>query len=499
MKAQLQSQRPATHGGPQAQDSAPTRSNSSGGLAAGIHTSSRALQEKARIRQMHGSPRVSAQFRRAANLLALAPAPDSQAPAVATAPIQLLRLGPAFTAGIGRQGGNFETEPQLATIRDALEAYQLDRDQFETDQAFSDHRASALDRAEHGVYAYLGAMGDLQNGGTRRDYMLNLMDEIQEAHRDHVDYVHTHNLRLFSAEDLDEGQRGRLDDAWNEVRGGLGAIRFEQGEAHEGDNREIRANFARLMSRRHGRELVEELRQQPDGEEAEPYYINVNPTERLSEEEQVQREANRRAFAGVRTRYMEIMAATNNGQIATEEQQEEIDRRHQAMMPFLDESRADFRSQDADEPAAASQAPHGTNLRVLRGLRDSENLNHAGVNTDLVVAPAHIVLGHELVHALHDKRNERDPGNPDDYAHGTPLAHWGNLEEQRTISTGVGPTENRLRADHGLRAREGHTAKSRRELNAEAQGHGLWTGLMAGLGALALGGLGYAAWRHFRS
>lgn len=371
-----------------------------------------------------------------------------------------------------RGGGSTNGDRNLAAIAAGLDRFHRGRGEFRSDQAYADNRAAGLDQATRGVHAYLAALGDLGETSLARDYMLDLLDELQEAHVEQVEYVNRNDLELYSATPL--GRRGRreLNAAWNAIRRGTGAIRLPGGRENEADNRSTRAAFARLLSRPTGRALVKALLDQSRG----AYRLNVGYTDRLSPEEQGRREANRAEYRRLNERYTALRAGGGT--------EEEVLAAHQALMPFLDEVRPDFRNMAANEPAAASKDGGNARLRVLRGLKDSENLNHSGVNRGLIASSAHVVLGHELVHALHYKRGEDDPGNPDDYARGTALHHWGNAEERRTIATGRGPTENRLRAEHGLPAREGHTGVARRTLQtggARLLGEGLRTAAAASL------------------
>jgi hypothetical protein len=239
--------------------------------------------------------------------------------------------------------------------------------------------------------------------------------------------------------------------------------------------RRTRASFARLLSHPGGRRLVQGLVDQTQG----AWTVNVRYRDRLTDAERTRRERNR----GDLERIEAAMAAG----VATPAMLQE-------RLVLTDETLPNYRSTDAEEPARASQqvGNRGANLRVLRGLADSENLNHRGVRTSLIAAPAHIVLGHELIHALHYKRNQNAPGNPALYGPGTALNHWGNAEEHRTIAQGPGVTENDLRAEHGLPAREGHTGPHRRTLPRAD------TRLRRQGGTLALAGLGAAAYYNRR-
>ena len=72
-------------------------------------------------------------------------------------------------------------------------------------------------------------------------------------------------------------------------------------------------------------------------------------------------------------------------------------------------------------------------------------------------APVWLILGHELIHAQHNAagRNRRNLA-------AVGGAAWGNREEEETISTGSGLTENALRAEHGMDPRFGHGIRDTR-------------------------------------
>lgn len=70
--------------------------------------------------------------------------------------------------------------------------------------------------------------------------------------------------------------------------------------------------------------------------------------------------------------------------------------------------------------------------------------------------PVYIFLGHELIHARHNQegRNRRGLAATD--------GKYSNREEEETIATGAGMNENELRAEHGLKARIGHSGRDQR-------------------------------------
>lgn len=74
-----------------------------------------------------------------------------------------------------------------------------------------------------------------------------------------------------------------------------------------------------------------------------------------------------------------------------------------------------------------------------------------------ISAPIFLILGHELIHATHN-----DVGHNHRERAATDTAAYPNAEEEETIATGAGPTENKLRAEHGLSARKGHAVTDTR-------------------------------------
>jgi hypothetical protein len=85
---------------------------------------------------------------------------------------------------------------------------------------------------------------------------------------------------------------------------------------------------------------------------------------------------------------------------------------------------------------------------------DIKVYNQAGAE---IADPVYIFLGHEMIHAQHNQqgRNRRQLA-------ATAPAKYSNREEEETIATGAGITENQLRGEHGLEARVGHGGVDKR-------------------------------------
>jgi hypothetical protein len=88
-------------------------------------------------------------------------------------------------------------------------------------------------------------------------------------------------------------------------------------------------------------------------------------------------------------------------------------------------------------------------IMIEAGLKDTDIVcrDPAG---KVISSPIFLILGHELIHAVHNDagRNHRNKAATD--------ASYSNLEEEETIATGTGITENKIRGEHGLGERKGH-------------------------------------------
>lgn len=108
------------------------------------------------------------------------------------------------------------------------------------------------------------------------------------------------------------------------------------------------------------------------------------------------------------------------------------------------------RGAGAVEKADGSSGGGGdSTILIEAGLKDTDIQCFAPDGTK-ISAPIFLILGHELIHATHNDagHNHREKAATD--------AAYPNLEEEQTIATGAGATENKLRAEHGLGVRKGH-------------------------------------------
>lgn len=97
-----------------------------------------------------------------------------------------------------------------------------------------------------------------------------------------------------------------------------------------------------------------------------------------------------------------------------------------------------------------------TIIEIDPAVSDSDIKVYNAAGTE-ISDPVYIFLGHEMIHARHNQlgRNRRNLA-------ATNAAKYSNREEEQTIATGSGVTENQLRAEHGLDARVGTSGVDKR-------------------------------------
>jgi hypothetical protein len=109
-----------------------------------------------------------------------------------------------------------------------------------------------------------------------------------------------------------------------------------------------------------------------------------------------------------------------------------------------------------EKPDGSANTGGDSTILIEAGLTDTDIVcfDPAG---NKISAPIFLILGHELIHATHNDagRNHREKAAADGAA-------YPNLEEEETIATGAGATENKLRAEHGLGVRKGHALQDTR-------------------------------------
>ena len=80
-----------------------------------------------------------------------------------------------------------------------------------------------------------------------------------------------------------------------------------------------------------------------------------------------------------------------------------------------------------------------------------------------LASPVFLILGHELVHAIHNQDGDND-------AAASGSAGYPNKEEEETIGDRHDMTENALRREHGLGVRSGHWARDTGHRSATVSG-----------------------------
>ncbi|MCA6362907.1 MAG: DUF4157 domain-containing protein [Bacteroidetes bacterium] len=337
--------------------------------------------------------------------------------------VQCLLTSATLTNNINGVAGNLH-DPHIAAIINALNVFHAQRRPwFYGRQQYSDAVLAALDTMEHQVYAYLVANKAQPGGaGTEKHVIHALLNEIQTAHTDAIEYLHYYNLRLYTPDraGMTAAQSTRLDQNWNSLRRNTGTVNVDTRARSYGPGthdqnlpefaRHNRAMFARIMSRPMGRSLINELLDNSDGRnipiDIRPYHPDL-------------------VGMGIMTG-----AEANN-----------IDANALAL------GNAKFKRRGTGS---------GSLIGMESGLTDGANTNTDTAGHQ-IPSPAFIVVAHELIHALHNKQgNNRRNIAQQRYAAGGVHHGWTNKEEHSTIETGFGVTENKLRLEHGLGTRHGH-------------------------------------------
>jgi hypothetical protein len=143
------------------------------------------------------------------------------------------------------------------------------------------------------------------------------------------------------------------------------------------------------------------------------------------------------------------------------EAREELDQERMELIGDISEKGGDSEAAAAravnKNAANISGAATGSDaeVQVRRGTRDSDALVRDAAGNP-APAPAFVLYGHELIHALHF-RNGEDRSTEDIDRYRTTV--WTDREEYQTIAglNDGGLSENLLRAEHRLTARHGHS------------------------------------------
>jgi hypothetical protein len=441
----------------------------------------------------------------------------------ANAPVQCLRTQDEFSQAVNERGGNLNNQ-HLQTMHQALANFHGSKpENFQSEQEYSDHRAKALDDMEHAAYRYYDTIKGQGATGGQHDLMLDMFDEMQQAHTDHVDYIHQNNLKIYAPDrgNLSHQEETQLDQDWNAVRNSSGLIQLPGGQENEASNRQVRAMNAKLLSRPHGRGLIHDLLAKgghDDDRTITHEYLDRDDPETARKKRSLidYRDNVVAPKLSELDQRLNHLSRTLGEKYVDHPDYIETETEHGKWQQRF----ANLHDVAVDEPALASEKSEsqlypgkGSNVKLLKGLRDSEQLSH-DANRNLVPAPSFIVYGHELIHALHSKNQTRDVATESArYEQGGDLRHWRNREEHQTIALSVGNqvTENMLRQEHQITPREGHTGKARYDLQQEAaearrrqEGEERWNTwkqrgkyALGGVLALGLGLGGYALYSKY--
>lgn len=351
---------------------------------------------------------------------------------------QLLMTSAAFRnstqTGLGASLG-FESRPaDVRAIETQVNAYHaLPAPAIQAD---AHNRLQALHGIQTAIHTHFSVNGMHESG--HRTGMLNLLDDVRAEHQNQIQQLvanghapWTPNRGVMPAADL-----AAMDNTWTHVTGaaagGSLAINDVSPSVIDGNNaavpgfrNEMLAHIARLLTTDSGRRLI-------TGLDAGPHAVTISPT------------------------YRGLTHAVAQEQVKA----------YGAETPGQD--------QEVAGPGGAL-APGAGSISVVRMAPGSTDLETVDFNAakEPILSPAYLGLGHELIHAMHNQRGvawAANTHNPGEYAAGGVRDHYHNPEEFHTIAYnaplagGVVPvehiTENMIRAESQLPAREGHTGGS---------------------------------------
>lgn len=344
---------------------------------------------------------------------------------------QLLMNQAAFQAstqtGFGAAVG-IETRPaDVAAIDAQIAAYHALPGPAQ--QADAHARLAALHGIQTAIHTHFSLHGMHRTG--HRDGMLDLLDDVRAEHRLQIgQLVHNgHAPWVPGRVGLPAPDVAAMDATWAHLTGAAvgGSLTINPNvqsvldgtvAAVPGFRDEMLAHIARLLTTETGRRLV-------TGLDAGAHAVSIEPTYRDLDRHQA-----------------EGMVKAYGAETPGQDQEQAI-----------------------GLPGVGSQSV----VRMMPGSTDHQMVDFNAAD-EPILSPAYIGLGHELIHAMHNQRGvawAANTHNPGQYAAGKPRAHYHNPEEFHTIAhqeppvLGVVPeehlTENMLRAESNLAAREGHT------------------------------------------
>ncbi|MGH9038607.1 MAG: eCIS core domain-containing protein [Acidimicrobiia bacterium] len=279
-------------------------------------------------------------------------------------------------------------------------------------------RFKRLDRIEHAIYGYFDAAPAKGNNDPFKSKLYWLLDQVQREHQTLTALNTTGGGAVWTSDSPNATETGEVASTWGLLQSGQGraiinniyssAIHFEN---HPEYKKDMLAAFARLLSRPAGRQVVFDA----VGKVA----ANAPPSIQLGPQRRSQIDAG-------------VPAET---------------------APTDDQAKAAWDSLGRTwTPGTGAESS-----MKMDALSDTEWRVY-DANQNEILAPAFIVLGHELIHATHNLTGTNRKAK----AYAGPKANWWNAEEKQTIQQ-----ENQIRAEHGLNtARFEHTKTSNDERTA---------------------------------
>ncbi|MBZ4376760.1 hypothetical protein [Corallococcus sp. AS-1-6] len=381
---------------------------------------------------------------------------------------------------------------------------------FTGKQAWADAKLKALDTAEHLLYRLCDLEQErLAHSKPSRLLLMRLLVEIQEAHIELVDYVHTNDLKLYTPDrgTLGTAALNQLDADWDALRNGTGAVKLPTGAQYARGNREVRAIHARLLSRAHGRELMRWILRDTEADPEWPVTlvltqaftpsanfrqkVEVNKQRLVATSDELTRlKAEYEGMSQELTRMEEDARQGNESwgelrkRLASSSRiYADLGARRDAVDTRIGKLEVELGWYDEDghgedyllsEPApglAGKGSGRGSRLSLRSGLRDSTQRNYSR-DQHPIPAPAFIVYGHELIHVLQNRHPTRMVLQPQAYAREHTKHGYSNTTEHETIralrkqrtAQHLPFYENQLRDEHQLTKRKHHTGTSAFEL-----------------------------------
>jgi hypothetical protein len=260
---------------------------------------------------------------------------------------------------------------------------------------------------------------------------LALLDSIQAAHKAVIDQVVANNEELPLPDGIDAEEARKAQDDWRHLVAADGNIKIDENRYNPADDTqvtetvagyksELLAHMARLLAIPSGRNMINQLMNNPGNDPDK--VVMIRP------------------------------------QTASEKQKSGFDGTATGVNEYGGEQPKDTSSlQNVKESERGKGV--GSKVTMPQGMGDSSVVAY-DEDGNLIVSPAFLVLGHELIHAKHNLtgRNRNAVPMSEEKA-----KVWKNPEEKHTIKDGK-TTEQTMRNEVGLtRKRFGHTKIERKD------------------------------------